>query len=357
MAQTIAAVTQSLADDFHVVPLQLRDAPIFMACALPIWDGVTGLKPRLPAGRGLTLQHSLLTAAAEAVELRASLAQNHRAAIAGLATVDGQKMVTAHDLLDGQAVQVPAQSVYLDFAAMIGEPLITDADSTGCAAGDGVDAAIEHALQECIERDAVALWWYGAQSCPSLPIDIIDRAHPRLVWWLHQRVRQTRLLDLTTDIAVPVVLAMSCLPDGSIIATGSAARDTLAGAALAAITEMIQTETAMQQPYRASDAVLSDWINRACAHDMVQFRSLPPKPPFADTVLTRQKILQTLGEFGHRALVVELSLPDDPLPTVRVIVRGLCAMGGRLDAIRFEKITKMALADLHLTQTGIFEPF
>ena len=57
--------------------LAVADCPVFLAIACPEADGVTGLKPRLPAGRGLSQAEALITAAAEAVELRASLAGSH----------------------------------------------------------------------------------------------------------------------------------------------------------------------------------------------------------------------------------------------------------------------------------------
>ena len=357
VADTITVLTNALADDFHVMPQQIPGAPIFMAVALPKWDGVTGLKPRLPSGRGVTLQNTLLTAAAEALELRSSLAQNHPDVILGSDRHDGLAMVVAHDLASGELVQVTAQSVYLDFAALNGELLLADADSTGCATGVDRDDAINRAMLECIERDAVALWWYGEKQCPAVAIDVIDRWQPRLCWWLLGRRRQTRLIDLTTDIGIPVVVAFSCFENGSAIAMGSAARPSQADAALAAITEMIQTETAMTQAIAAADPGLIDWIARASIQTLRQFQPLAPKPPAVKPNFAPQMILQNLAATGHRALVVDLTLPTDPLPSVRVMVPGLCAMGGRIDAPRFERLTGKPFADLRLGADDLFEPF
>ena len=357
VADTLAILTQSLAADFHVMPLQIPDAPIFMAVAVPKWDGATGLHPRLPAGRGTSLQQTLLTAAAEALELRASLAQNHPEIVEASGANGSPARVIAHDLLDGQAVPVLAQAVYLDFAARTAEPLLTDANSTGCAAGADREDAVLRALLECIERDAVALWWYAGHQHPAIALDVMDQLQPRLCWWLMGRQRQTRLLDVTTDIGVPVVVAFSFFQNGSAIAIGSAARLTRAEAALAALTEMIQTETAMTQAMEAADPGVIDWIARASIQTMPQFQLLAPATTACAPEMSLPMILQNLGAIGHRALGVDLTLPADPLPTVRVMVPGLCAMGGRIAAARFERLTGKAFAGLNLGPDEIFEPF
>ena len=49
-------------------------------------------------------------------------------------------------------------------------------------------------------------------------------------------------------------------------------------------------------------------------------------------------VLSRLSELGHRALGVDLTLPDDPLPSVRVLVPGLCAMRGRIATPRFARL-------------------
>ena len=357
VADTITVLTNALADDFDVMPLQIPGAPIFMAVALPKWEDVTGLKPRLPSGRGVTLQKTLLTAAAEALELRASLAQNHRDVLLDSDCRDGLAMVGAHDLASGELVQVTAQSVYLDFAALNGEPLLADADSTGCATGADRDDAINRAMLECVERDAVALCWYGEKQCPAIAIDVIDRWQPRLCWWLLGRRRQTWLIDLTTDIGIPVVVAFSCFENGSAIAIGSAARPSQADAALAAISEMIQTETAMTQAIAAADPGLTCWIARASIQTLRQFQPLAPRSPAIKSNSAPQMILQNLAAIGLRALVVDLTLPTDPLQSVRVMVPGLCAMGGRINAPRFEQSTGKPFADLRLGPNELFEPF
>ncbi|WP_149586621.1 YcaO-like family protein [Tabrizicola flagellatus] len=334
-AEMIAKMARALGEDFHLMALDAPEAPLFLAVALPTEEGVTGLKPRLPAGRGLTPQQAMLAAGAEALELRASLAQHHLPDLRTLPRRDGIAMVAATDLVSGETVEVPAQEVYLDCAAVLGEPLREDAGSTGCAVGPDRDSAIARGLWECVERDAVALWWHGRRPGGAVATEIIDAHQPRLFWWLHQRARETRLIEVTSDIGLPAVVAVAADPDGRRVAMGSAARPVLADAALAAVTEMVQTEVSLDHAREAGDPEAAAWLAAASLTDQPQFR---PGPERATPPLEMAGLLERLGGLGHRALGVEMTLPGDPLPAVRVLVPGLCAMRGRTQCPRFARL-------------------
>jgi ribosomal protein S12 methylthiotransferase accessory factor YcaO len=335
---TLDMLQRALARDYRIVEVEIADTPIFLAVAYPLAPGVTGLKPRLPSGRGTTRAQAMVSAGAEALELRASLAQNNVDRIARLPRVDGRAMVAAHDLLSAERVLVPAQQVFLDFAATTGEPLETDADSTGCAVGATRREAVLRALLEGIERDATAFWWHGGVAASALSTDLIDAHQPRLAWWLKGRSRRFRLLGLTTEIGVPVVLSVSFNPEGGEIACGAAARLDVADAALAAVTEMIQTEVALAAALAADDPEARRWCSYASALMLPQFDPPTEGPPDAWAALDEAGLLNRLADLGLRALGVDLTLADDPLPSVRVIVPGLCAMGGRIDCPRFRKL-------------------
>lgn len=328
---------RTLAPDFALVPLDLPGCPVFLAMACPLAEGVTGRKPRLPAGRGVTLHQALIAAGAEAVELRASLAQSHLADLARCPRDDGLAQVTAQDMRTGAEVRLPAQSVYLDAAAILSEPLQSDATSTGCAAGVTAGAAALAGLWECIERDALALWWHGGHAPGPLALDVLDARQPRLSWWLDRRDRAVRLFDLTSDIGLPVVAALSADGAGRRIALGSAARPTLAEAALAAVTEMVQTEIGMEQARAADDPEVALWDAQADWNALPQVRPASDRPRPAAPA-TAEALLDRLHGLGHRVLAHETTLPGDPLPSVRVLVPGLCAMGGRIDTDRFRRL-------------------
>jgi thiazole/oxazole-forming peptide maturase SagD family component len=337
-ADIIARLTRSLAHDFTLMPLDAPASPLFLAIAVPLEQGVTGLKPRLPAGRGMTPQQAMIAAGAEALELRASLAQHHAAELAALPRQDGLAMVAAVDLLTRGAVQVPAQEVYLDCASVMGVTQVQEANSTGCAVGPDRETALASAVWECVERDAVALWWHGNRPVGRLALDLIDAHQPRLFWWLHQRARVTMLLDLTTDIGLPVVAAVSADADGGRVALGSAARPVLANAALAAVTEMVQTEVSIDLAREAGDPEALVWDAQGSTRAQPQFQpqgdSATVEPGFARL----EPLVARLADLGHRVLAVDLTLPGDPLPSVRALIPGLCAMQGRIDTTRFARL-------------------
>ena len=120
--------------------------------------------------------------------------------------------------------------------------------SIGSAAGPSRDAAALHGLLELIERDAAALWWRGGQLGRSIPPQHeAGIAAEHLLRQLRQTAasrRRTWLLDITTDVGVPVVAAVSCRGDGFGFAFGLAARPRLEAAVRAAIMEMCQIELA-----------------------------------------------------------------------------------------------------------------
>lgn len=333
----ITNLTNALALDFQLQLLESNDQPVFLAVAWPVHDGITGLKPRLPAGRGLTPSQALIAAGAEALELRASLSQRHLTKLASLPRRDGLAVTMARDLLTGQQVPIPAQEVWLDCASTLAEPLNCDASTTGCAAGRTRQEATQVALWECIERDALALWWHGGRAPRQLPLVVIDRLQPRLFWWLGLHGRETRLFDLTSDIGLPVVAAVSSDNDGRHLAIGSASRPNIADAALAAVTEMVQAEFSMAAARAAEDPELLSWDAHASTIRQPQFQSAAGSPPQQPVDL-----LQRLADLGHSALAIDLTLEDDPLPTMRVVVPGLCAMRGRINTPRFRRLCPSA---------------
>jgi ribosomal protein S12 methylthiotransferase accessory factor len=213
---------------------------------------------------------------------------------------------------------------------------------TGSAAGTSWDAAALHGVLELIERDATSLWCRGGNRGKSIPPE--DEAHimaAALLPLLRQNAsaRRSWLLDITTDIGVPCVAAVSCMPDGFGFAFGLAARPTLAAAARSAILEMCQIELAhavVEAKCRErGEAALNerDRIHRRRATMINADRCLLLQPAAEraqhldfdgtnpDTMLGL--IVDRLGQFGIETFGLDLTRPGFAVPVARVIAPGL----------------------------------
>src|SRR5262249_45373915 len=120
--------------------------------------------------------------------------------------------------------------------------------STGCAAGPTFETAAARALLELVERDAASLWWIGGQPPKPIAADAAAMAEAvRLLRTLRQGEceRTTWLLDITSDLEIPCIAAVSVDADGRGLSCGLAARIAPEAAARAAILEMCQMELAL----------------------------------------------------------------------------------------------------------------
>ncbi len=236
--------------------------------------------------------------------------------------------IASQAAIDGKVVYLPADAVLIGRREPGDGAAVSIADSNGCAAGPTPDAAKLAALLELIERDAAGRWWYGRRLRSTLPAAVLS-VQPGLADWLAGRPRATHLVDITTDIAVPVVAAVSVAPDGSAPAIGFAARMGLADAALAATVEMLAVETSLLPEHDAAhDPVAATW----------QRLGMAGLPPFGDQIATAFATLPDHGsladqlarcilaatEAGCRVFFVDLTRKALAIPVFRAVAPELC---------------------------------
>ena len=214
--------------------------------------------------------------------------------------------------------------------------------SIGSAAGPSRDAAALHGLLELIERDATSLWWRGGQLPRSIPPQheacAVAEDVLRQLRLGATTQRRTWLLDITTDIGVPCVTAVSCRVDGSGFAFGLAARPTLQAAARSAIVEMCQLEladavVAAKRSERGDEALnAQDRIHlRRAAIDTDQCNLLQPVDEYAahlpfhatEARVIFGLIVERLQQMGIETFCLDLMRPRFAVPVVRVIAPGL----------------------------------
>jgi ribosomal protein S12 methylthiotransferase accessory factor len=193
-----------------------------------------------------------------------------------------------------------------------------------------------------IERDAASLWWRGGQRARSIPPQ-----HPAVAMadGLLQKLRRggaaprrTWLLDITTDIGVPSVAAVSCRADGSGFAFGLAARPTLEAAVRSATLEMCQGEladviVAAKRSERGEAALnAQDRIHlQRSAINADQCRLLQPVAEQAAHLPIRateasaifELIVERLNQSGIDTFCIDLTRERFAVPVIRVIAPGL----------------------------------
>jgi ribosomal protein S12 methylthiotransferase accessory factor len=222
------------------------------------------------------------------------------------------------------------------------------ADSNGLAAGADRRAAERAALLELAERDAVAIWWYGRVTRPSVALRALDAAGAGdLRGWLDGRVRRSWLLELTNDLGIPVVAALSSGPDGSGIAYGFAAGRALPDAALAATLEMLQSEISLDLAARRAarrgqaEGPAGRFLLWSRAADVRRLPFLLPDSaqPAAPCREGEPAGLIAAG-LGAPALIVDLDRPGDARPVVRAFAPGLRPWRPRFGRGRLESVPR-----------------
>ncbi|NGO55040.1 YcaO-like family protein [Allomesorhizobium camelthorni] len=172
--------------------------------------------------------------------------------------------IEVEDAFGGAAKFAPTDFVFIGLREVGDSQAAAIGDSNGCAAGEDAETAKTAAVLELVERDATARWWYGRRRRAPIDIAAIEGA-AELTGWLAGRERRSFLFDITTDLDIPVIAAMSAEPNGCDIALGFAARLDPHLAAISALTEMLQMEVSLSAARALGDAAGSwaYWLRTA----------------------------------------------------------------------------------------------
>jgi ribosomal protein S12 methylthiotransferase accessory factor len=248
--------------------------------------------------------------------------------------------IAADGLDGGPGAFVPLEIVSTDYtaaaAARMGRHFETN--TNGLASGNTLQEAVNHALCELVERDAVALWRLreGHREAAIDPGTIED---PHCRWMLERFAAakiDVRLWDATSDIGVPAFVCL--LADGAASDTdpeiGAGCHPSPAVAAARALAEAAQARTtwiagarddfdpSLYAPSarRSRAAASRVWLQAPCRADA------RARPDMATPTLEGDfaALLSRLNGAGFpRILAVDLTRPDWGLHVARVLVPGL----------------------------------
>jgi len=218
-----------------------------------------------------------------------------------------------------------------------GAPGPVPADSNGNAAGSSLEDAILQGLLELIERDAVAIWWYNRLRMPEFDLDDLGDPWIDRLRQVHADLgRQVWVLDVTSDLGVPAMAALSRRTSGGPerIMFGFGAHLDPAVAVRRALTELNQAMPwVVAEQRECGDPDLERWLREITVEQQPYLTPDPHAPkrrrkdhPYVfepDLAEDIASIQATLEAAGLEVLVLDQTRPDVGLPVVKVIVPGL----------------------------------
>jgi ribosomal protein S12 methylthiotransferase accessory factor len=216
-------------------------------------------------------------------------------------------------------------------------------DSNGNAAGNTLEEAVLQGFLELVERDAVALWWYNRVQRPEVDFDsFADPYLARVRAYLRDQGRELWVIDLTSDLNIPVFAALSRQTDGQEerIVPGFGAHFDPHVALVRAVTEMNQMLSNVPEGTNRAGAVQPiddpetlEWFRSATvanqpyllpASTAERRRSSFYRQAWPDDVAEDVRMCQALvEEKGMEMMVLDQTRPEIGLPVVKVIVPGL----------------------------------
>lgn len=212
-------------------------------------------------------------------------------------------------------------------------------DSSGLAAGSTFDDAAERGLLELIERDAAAIWWYNRLPMPALAFDTAALSFWRpFVEWTMRCGRQFWLLDLTSDLGVPVVAAVSCNEQGRDLSFGFGASNSPENAAESAMGEMVQFEATKKYHLNQGPALYPHFLTWCQTASINDYAFVVPTSPLRGILNARPLSIETmvdrLARKGLDAFAFAFPSASQDINVVRTIVPGIRSIWPRYAAGR-----------------------
>ena len=247
----------------------------------------------------------------------------------------------AWSLTRDEPVWVPSAYVWFGHPDST-EHFFTYSDGNGNAAGNTLAEAVLQGFFEIVERDAAGIWWYNRLSRPA--VDLAAFADPYIDALLAHYGTMRRslwLLDLTTDLGIPVFAAVSRREDSPvediIVAFGAHLDPKLA--ALRALTEANQflpsvseRDASGRAVYIGQDpATLAWWTGTtlsanpwlAPAGRAARIPTDYPLPVRSTVAEYVSLCVERATAAGHEVLAIDQSRPDIELRVAKVMVPGL----------------------------------
>ena len=273
-------------------------------------------------------------------------------------------------LTQGRHRYLPTALLYYDAPAECGTRFARG-NSNGCSAGNTLEEAILQGFLELVERDSIAIWWFNRLRRPEVDFESFDDPYLAQARTRYQAMnRDLWMIDLTSDLGIPVFVAVSRRNDGEgeRILYGFGSHFDARIAALRAICEVNQMIPLFNSPGSADeeedDVWIGRWLKSAVIADHLHMApdpeaaklgeadySVPDTEDVRDDVEHGRRLVEAQGlEF----LVLDHTRPDVGMPFARVIVPGLRHFWRRLAPGRLYDVpVKMGWAQRPLAESAL----
>jgi len=258
-------------------------------------------------------------------------------------------------LTQARHVYLPTQLLYFGAPATSGvSRLFCIGCSNGNALGNTLEEAVLQGLFELVERDATALWWYPRLRKPAIDLASLDDhwVHA-LIDWYAARGRDCWALDLTTDLGIPAVIALSRLraagEERIIFGLGCHLDARIAiQRAFAEMNQLLGAAEARIDGAGLGDANTRSWLASATLANQPYLAPDPGQAPrrvgefptrhSGDLLLDLHTCREIIERHGMHLLVLDQTRRDVGLPVVKVLVPGLRHFWARFGAGRLYEV-------------------
>jgi ribosomal protein S12 methylthiotransferase accessory factor len=212
-------------------------------------------------------------------------------------------------------------------------------DSSGNAAGTNLEEAVLQGFLEVVERDSVAIWWYNMVPRPRVELTSFGEPYFKALEELYSILgRQINVLDISSDLSIPVFAAVSgnTKESGDLLLGFGAHLDPRIAIARA-LTEMNQLFVgAVARKIRPVfvGRLRKDGFLVPKKSDFVRTQKDYSVPHGRDLREDLKRCVALASQLGLEILVLDQTRPDAAMRVVKVIVPGLRSWWARFAAGR-----------------------
>ncbi len=245
-----------------------------------------------------------------------------------------------YSLTEKEFKYLPSCYCYAQYPSVDEKRLYAYPDSNGCAAGNTIEEAILQGFLELVERDAAAIWWYNRVQYPAIALETAQNPYiNQMIAYYKSIHRSLYVLDITTDIGIPVFVAISHSlkendKDKILYAFGAHVDANIAlERAIIELNQLLPVVINKNGSYLTTDQVFIDWLDTATLQnnsylipDEGEDKNMQidyPQLCNATVYDSVQFCIQRAKQLELETLVIDLTQPDVGLPVAKVIVPGL----------------------------------